>query len=241
MGKNLVYVPHCHSTNTLAAELSQKAETSEGTVVVTSDQTSGRGQRGNSWESEPEKNLTLSLILKPRFLSVQEQFRINEAVTLALADYLQLKSIPDIKIKWPNDILSGETKIGGILIENHISGNTISHSIVGVGLNVNQRSFRVLRACSMALITGQEYHLSDELEILLGCIEARYLELRQGNITDLKNDYLQLLYRRNENHKFKSHELEFQGIILGVDDLGHLRIKIGTEEKSFGLKELRFI
>jgi BirA family biotin operon repressor/biotin-[acetyl-CoA-carboxylase] ligase len=241
LGKVLVYVPQCHSTNSLAAELSQKEEPGEGTLVITDDQTAGKGQRGNSWESEPGKNLTFSVILKPGFLQAKEQFQINRVISLGIADFLVQKGIPEVSIKWPNDILIAEKKICGILIENHVSGNSIHYSIAGIGLNVNQQYFTHPKASSVRLISGHEYLLNDELHLLLGCLEARYLELKARHYINLEDDYSELLYRRNETHKFISMNEEFEGTITGVDEVGRLRIKINGEEKVFGVKEISFL
>ena len=109
-GKNLVFVPDCPSTNTLALEISQQSPVKEGTVVITDQQTAGKGQRGNTWEAEPRQNLTFSLILKPTFLAVNKQFYLNIVICLALKDYLRQKTSGPVHIKWPNDILVHQKK-----------------------------------------------------------------------------------------------------------------------------------
>src|SRR4051794_34289976 len=103
MGKNLVFVPECHSTNDLALQLCQQSAVLEGSVVITLNQTKGRGQRGNSWETEPGKNLTLSLIVKPAFLAIQDQFMLNVISSLGVLDYLRDSSTSKLHVKWPND------------------------------------------------------------------------------------------------------------------------------------------
>src|SRR5688572_5475237 len=190
MGKKLVFVPECPSTNTLALQITQQSPVKEGTLVITDHQTAGKGQRGNVWEAEAHQNLTFSLILKPGFLAINKQFFLNIVICLALKDYLKEKT-PDLTyIKWPNDILVHEKKISGILIENQLQGPSILHSIAGIGLNINQRNFTAPSAISLAMLTGNRFELEEELPVVLGFIESRYLQLRQGNYDQLMNLYL---------------------------------------------------
>jgi BirA family biotin operon repressor/biotin-[acetyl-CoA-carboxylase] ligase len=241
LGKNVVYVPQCHSTNTLAAEACQKEEVAEGTIVITDDQVKGRGQRGNIWESEPGKNLTFSIVLRPVFLSVKDQFQISRAVSLAVADYLVAKGLHDVRVKWPNDVVSGQKKICGILIENHLSGSAINYAIAGIGININQEVFKNPAAGSLRQITGREYRLPDELETLIGYLEARYLELKQRTGDHLREHYRQRLYRRGASHRFRAGQDEFDGVIVDVDEIGRLRIRVEDRERVFGVKEVEFL
>ena len=241
LGKNLVYVPQCHSTNTLATELSQKAETPEGTLIITNYQMAGRGQRGSSWEAAPGENLTFSLILKPNFLQAQNQFQLNQAFSLGVLDYVKTRLNEDIKVKWPNDVMVQEKKLCGILFENQISGNELRHSIVGIGLNVNQQSFQYPTAGSLSLFSQRTYSLALELEALLQHLESRYGMLKEGKHEKLKTEYLQNLYRMGETHRFRNHEMEFEGMISGVDEVGRLRIEVEGGERIFGAKQLTFL
>lgn len=239
MGQTLVYVPECHSTNAEAARmLHTNPATAEGSVVITSNQTAGRGQRGNTWESEPGKNLTFSLILKPVFLLAKDQFKLNIAVSLALHDYLR-EQVPHAKIKWPNDMMLGNQKTCGILIENQLAGQTIQHSVVGIGLNVNQESFALPTATSIAIKKGHDFILNDVLAELLQCIEARYLQLRSS--IDLKEEYLHALYGAGELRKFQSGDEEFDGTITGVDASGRLEVEVKGSKRLFDLKEIKFL
>ena len=239
-GKNLVFVPDCPSTNTLALEISQQSPVKEGTVVITDEQTAGKGQRGNTWEAEPRQNLTFSVILKPTFLAVNKQFYLNIVICLALKDYLRQKTSGTLHIKWPNDILVHEKKISGILIENQLQGNLISNSVAGIGLNMNQKSFRSATATSLSLVIGQEFDLGEELSIVLGCIESRYLQLRQGEYGILMDLYLGGMYRRHEKHTFAADGVTFEGVIEDVDSWGKLRIRTDDGVRSFGVKEIRY-
>lgn len=239
MGKNIVFVPECHSTNTLASELCQKSSVAEGTLVITENQVSGRGQRGNQWVSAPGTNLTFSLVLKPS-LSLADQFYLTMVTSLALHDVLSHMEIAEVKIKWPNDILTAEKKICGILIENSVSGNRIQHSIVGIGLNVNQQSFELATATSVALQTNKTHALEEILHALLEKIEARYLALRAGKKEELKRDYLHALYRIGEQHRFITGEGSLEGTITDVSESGQLMVTTSRGTQLFNLKEISF-
>ena len=140
MGVTIVTLDECDSTNTV---LSSMPEAASGTVVATRRQTAGRGQRGNSWESEPDKNLTFSQLLMPRMLPAARQFELSMIVSLAIADSIDAHLPDGIRtcVKWPNDIYIGREKVCGILIENRLTGSRIERAIVGAGINVNQRVF----------------------------------------------------------------------------------------------------
>lgn len=241
MGKNLVYVPECHSTNTLASELCQRTSTTEGTIVITDNQTKGRGQRGNTWLSDPFKNLTFSLILRPTFLKPADQFNLTMAISLALRDFLTHSILGSVKIKWPNDLLVNDKKVCGILIENTITGEAIQYSVVGIGLNVNQDSNLIETATSMKAMAGHDFSLPDECSRLCEFLERRYIQLRSGKITELKNDYLSSLYGKGEPRRFEDVTGEMQGVIEGIDQHGRLLIETPAGLKSYDLKEIRLI
>jgi BirA family transcriptional regulator, biotin operon repressor / biotin---[acetyl-CoA-carboxylase] ligase len=241
IGKNLIFVPECNSTNTLAQQLGQQPSVSDGTLVITDNQTAGRGQRGNSWEVEPGANFTFSLILKTGFLPAQDQFGLNMAISVGILDYLKSHLKSNVHIKWPNDILVENRKVCGILIENSIKGSLISHSVVGVGLNVNQIQFTHDRATSLKKETGKTFSLHDELENLLWCVEKFYMLLRQQNYTLLQEYYYQHLYGLNEERKFKSSGTEWTGTITGVDHAGRLKVQTTEGEKVFSFKEIEFV
>jgi BirA family biotin operon repressor/biotin-[acetyl-CoA-carboxylase] ligase len=240
-GKNLVFVPECPSTNTLALEISQQSPVKEGTVVITDHQTAGKGQRGNTWEAEPGQNLTFSLILKPGFLAINKQFYLNLVICLALKDYLKEKTSDAVYIKWPNDILVHKKKISGILIENQLQGSLISGAIAGIGFNLNQKKFQSPFATSLSLVTSRTYAPGEELPVMLGHIEARYLQLRGGDRENLMDDYLAALYRRHEKFMFSADGHLFEGVIRDLDEWGKLRIETRAGIRSFGIKEIQYV
>ena len=241
MGKNLVYVPECHSTNTLASELCQKTAAVEGTTVITSNQLQGRGQRGNVWLSDPHKNLTFSLVLKPSFLKPIDLFNLTVSVSLGLCDFLTQRIGAGTKIKWPNDILVNDKKVCGILIENALAGDAIQYSVVGIGLNVNQQLFHMESASSMKAIAGNDFDLADEFMLLLEFLERRYLQLRSGKIADLRNDYVKSLFGKGELRKFADATGEITGVIEGVDQQGRLLVSSKGVVKDYEIKEIRLM
>jgi BirA family biotin operon repressor/biotin-[acetyl-CoA-carboxylase] ligase len=241
LGKNIVFVPECPSTNDLAATLLPLTSTVEGTVVITHHQTAGRGQRGNTWQAEAGQNLTFSLIVKPVFLPVKDQFYLTVATTLGIHDYLKAKGVEDVKIKWPNDVLAEGRKICGILIENQVQGSSLTSSIIGIGVNILQENFYAPSATSLKKITGEKYMLPAEFEALIAAIEVRYLKLRQGKRSELLQEYLQVLYQINERKNYRSLEEEFEGTIIGVDEIGKLQVSTTTGVRTFDLKEIQYM
>lgn len=239
VGKTVHFLPSCHSTNDVAVDYANEGKFSEGTIIITHDQTAGKGQRGNSWESAPGQNLTFSILLKPKFVSIIRQFDLNIVVSLGIIDYLNtLKS--GFQVKWPNDIYFEDKKVCGILIQNYLKSQNMDKSIVGVGLNVNQSSFSNANATSLSKLTATNYDLQKVLEGVCACIEARYLALRAGANTTLKSTYLDHLYWFGEDHLFKNGK-PFIGRIVDISDEGKLQIETKAGIKSFAMKEVQFI
>ncbi|GHN01386.1 biotin--[acetyl-CoA-carboxylase] ligase [Cytophagales bacterium WSM2-2] len=222
-------------------EMAPKSALPEGTVVITANQFAGRGQRGNTWHVAAGMNLTFSILLKPTFLEVRKQFDLTMIASLAVFDYLTNHQMGAVKIKWPNDILVDRKKICGILIENSIQGETISQSIVGIGLNINQTEFPISTATSLSLVFDKSFDLNEELNLLLEKFEKRYLQLRSGKQQELKKAYLQSLLGINQSQTFRSGDQEFEGTIIDVKDSGELIVRVLGEEKPFSLKEISFV
>ena len=239
--QKLIYVPECHSTNSLLTELNGQTELPEGTVVITNRQTAGRGQRGNSWDTEPGKNLTCSILLRPRFMQAKDQFQLNMAVSLAAATALNSHIADIVKLKWPNDIFVGNKKIGGILIESQLQGNSLFSSIVGIGLNVNQERFDHPNAMSLFNIAGSAFDLNATFQKLMEYLEAEYLDLRAGNTLSLKQRYLDTLYKFGESQDFEAQGKNFTGYINDVDEQGKLCVESGGVTQRFSFKEVRFL
>ena len=228
-------------------------------VLSAKQQTEGRGQRGNTWSSESGKNLLFSVVMKfsdsifdGKFLPAinsHDQFVISETAALSVVDLLA-ENDTEAKIKWPNDIYVGDRKICGILIENSLKGNSLSHSILGIGLNVNQTSFdpSLPNPTSITLETGRTYDLRSLLERYME-IFCHYLSRYcnpHGGYARLRKLYLSQLWRNGETSDFidrtRKQEYKFKGTIEGLSDIGHLIIK--TEEgelREFSFQEISFI
>lgn len=244
-GQQLVWLPACPSTNTVAQQLQRENRASEGCTVITGHQTAGRGQRGNQWEAAAHENLTLSVVWYPTFLAATEQFLLSQAVALAALDWarrwLGASAETSLRVKWPNDLYVGNQKLGGILIENTLSGSKIQYSIVGIGLNVNQRVFAVPTATSLSQLTGRHYDLAEAATRLLECLEGRYLQLRAGHVRQLRQDYLAALYRYRQPHQFLVAGQPTTGTIVGVEADGRLAVQLADGVRYFGLQEIRYL
>ncbi|MFC5409039.1 biotin--[acetyl-CoA-carboxylase] ligase [Larkinella bovis] len=243
LGQKINYLPSCQSTNDVAANLIATDNALDGTVVYTEHQTAGRGQRGNQWEAQPGQNFTFSVILQPSFLQANEQFWLNIAVSLGISDWLSTQVGDRLKIKWPNDLYVQERKIGGILIENTLYGYSLAWSIVGIGLNINQTRFQTPTATSLSNETPNDHDfvLSDLFPALLESLERRYLALRAGQRDVLKTNYLQKLFRYQEENEFIADGERFWGTIIGVEETGRLAIQVGDRLRTFAFKEVEFV
>jgi BirA family biotin operon repressor/biotin-[acetyl-CoA-carboxylase] ligase len=248
VGQNCIHLKSIDSTNSYASQLLGQIKPPEGTLIYTFDQQNGRGQRGNTWETEPNKNVASSFILYPSFLQASKQFSLNKIVSLAVTDVMAELLKPsdktsEIRIKWPNDIYVGSKKIAGILIENTLRENNIQNAIVGIGININQTAFNAdINATSLALITNKEFDLMQVLEKLSEFIEARYLQLKGNKLESIDTSYLQNLYQLNEWHNYTSNNELFEGKIIGITAIGKLQVQLKTNEtKEFDLKEIKFV
>ncbi len=261
-GKSLIYLPECLSTNEYALQMlsnknSEKA-LFDGTLIITDNQTAGKGQAGNTWDTNPNENITLSLILKPHFLDANEQFWLNMVVALGIFDFVSSKIKDNIsnnldnnsvKIKWSNDIFIDNKKIGGILIQNLLSGKNINYSIIGIGLNINQLHFNIPTATSLLLAstnasvdaTANMYNVRICVEKLLSYLEKRYFQLKENKKALIKFEYLQNMYRYQEKAMFEDVEGAFEGEIIGVDEIGKLCIKKNNKLHYYHFKEVKFL
>lgn len=242
-GQYLLRLDSVGSTNSYALGMLRSGEVPEGTVIIARSQPEGRGQRGNTWESETGKNLTLSIVYKPQFLPVAQQFDLTRAISLAVCDLLR-EVLPEgkVKIKWPNDILAGELKIAGILIENVLREHIIMASVAGIGLNVNQEAFAFApQAVSMFNVAGRDFDLQELTEILCDHLEARYLQLRSGKTAALREAYNRELFGLGKKLRFKEGEREFYAIMKGVTESGQLRLEEEGKERLFSFKEVGWL
>jgi len=223
--------------------LSNSKPLPEGTVIMAESQYAGRGQQQNRWHSEAGKNLTFSLLLKPGFLPLAQQFDLTRGVSLGIINALEPLLGGQLKIKWPNDIYYADQKLGGILIENLVQGEQIKNSVIGIGLNINQDNFplEVPNAVSLKQILHKDYDLKLLLSEICKNIEVMYLNLKSGRFDVVRKAYLERLYWLNEVKKFKSNDHIFSGRITNVKDNGLLVVDDGTIETEYNLKEIEFL
>ena len=233
------------STNSFLKDLVLNSNEENYTTVTTNNQTKGRGQQKATWLSEPFKNLTFSTFIRFKNFDIKHKKYLNFAVSLAIFDVLSKKQIPKLSIKWPNDILSANKKICGILIENTFIGSTIKNSIIGIGLNVNQELFpkSLPNTTSLKLETSIDFDLDNLLQEVLKNIQEKIYCLELEEFLYLEKRYLDVLYKKNIPTMFKdSQDKIFMGKIIGISNLGNLLIELEDESiHEFGLKEISFL
>lgn len=231
------------STNNYLRKLINETDVADYTVVMTNEQTQGRGQMGTVWSSENGKNLMFSVFKDLNKYDVEFPFYISMAFSLAILKTFKTLNIPDLHIKWPNDILSADKKICGILIENVIK-NKLNSTIIGVGINVNQTDFKNLpKASSLKKITGVHYNLDEILQLVINYTKEYSSLLQQGKYELVKNEYETNLFRKNKPSTFKDAEgALFSGFIKGVTKYGKLQVILEDEiVKKFDLKEITLL
>lgn len=239
-------IDSCASTN---AVLADRIDAQHGTAVATREQTAGRGQRGNSWEAEPGRNLTFSLLLCPKGFPAMRQFELSMLVSLGVIDVLNDlfarlgRRDLEARIKWPNDIYVGDRKIAGILIENKLDGANIGRSIVGIGLNVNQTAFvsDAPNPTSIALLTNQEL----TLEPLLGALASVIVDyvdqyLANPQPAALRQTYIQCMY---PGYGLEATYTEpggepFRAVVMDVASDGRLTL---SNARSYYFKEVALV
>jgi len=206
-------------------------------------QTAGRGQRGSNWMSKSGENLTFSILYPQKKLNISKHFMLSATVSLAVVRVLEDIGIPDLKVKWPNDILSAKNKIGGILIENIVRTEGIVASVIGIGLNVNQTEFNNLpNAGSLKSVTNKNFDLDELLESLVHKIENELEALPSISTTELLEMYAKNMFRINVVSTFNFNGQKLNGIIRGVTTEGKLNLEIEAGVfKTFDLKEIQLL
>ncbi len=244
IGSKVIFKHSLESTNNYASDLLKQENLPEGTVIHSNYQTAGRGQQGNTWESEAGKNLLLSVILYPLKIKPEDQFLISMAVSLGVLDFVK-SLMRGCTIKWPNDIFAADRKIGGLLIENSILNNKIISSVTGIGLNINQVDFPryVPNAVSVKMITGKDYDLRDSLRQLLSRLDRRYRQLLSEKSQRMRNEYISSVYGFMEWRTYRTiSEGNLYGKIIGITQSGQLMIEDEDGAvNNFNFKEIEFI
>ncbi len=244
VGKVLQELPQCTSTNDFAFDQLKDHSVKEGTVYYTFCQTKGRGQSNNRWLSEPYRNIAFSTVLFPTFLKPKEQTYLSQAVALAARQLFTMYTKKRVNVKWPNDIYIDEKKVGGILIQNVLTSNQINCSVVGIGLNINQRVFpdALANASSLAAMEEQDYNLQELCLDLCVCLDKFYLQLQRRRFAEIYQQYKKHLYNRDVSRWFEDTSgNRFKGTITAVDEAGRLIVATNGAIKTFNLKEIRMI
>lgn len=240
------YFPHhlstLNSTNSYARQLLKEENAEENTVILTDYQDNGKGQGENSWISDKGMNLLMSWIVYPAFLTVSDQFMLSKAVSLGIIDTLEELGL-DVQIKWPNDIICRNGKLGGILIENSIQGGQLKNSIIGIGLNVNQREFPSFPfpATSITSESTRLVAVSEAEILLMPRLLQRYTQLKSGKNDILNSSYLDKLFRRNIISEFEADGERFEGEIRGVNEFGELVMDVSGNLRYFGFHAIRMV
>jgi BirA family biotin operon repressor/biotin-[acetyl-CoA-carboxylase] ligase len=210
--------------------------------VITFNQTEGKGQRGNTWVSEPGSNLCISLYFSDLNINIKDLFNLNMLVSLNIIDILDSLFLKNLKIKWPNDILAANKKISGILIETFSKNKMIKDIIIGVGINVNQIDFNdLMNATSMSSIMNKKYDLNILCKLFLEKFKSFSNELKSINSSEIKLNYLNYLYGMNSLKKFEVNNLIFDAKISGVNKKGELILDIDGIIKEFNNEEIKLI
>ncbi|MBK7818029.1 MAG: biotin--[acetyl-CoA-carboxylase] ligase [Sphingobacteriaceae bacterium] len=202
VGQDAIFLPEVESTNSYAIALLKNVNLTEGAVIYSTNQTKGRGQRGNSWISGPGLNLAVSYVLKPTFLSIDKLYYMYIISALAVHDLMAEildSSQFDIKIKWPNDILVNSKKIAGILNENFLNNTIANTTIVGIGINIGQEDFKgVENVTSLKLLGSKPSNVNDILKALSKHLENYYLKLKAQQFDTLLKNYYTHFYKKGE-------------------------------------------
>tara|TARA_B100000405_G_scaffold168234_1_gene117676 strand:+ start:277 stop:1005 length:729 start_codon:yes stop_codon:yes gene_type:complete len=231
------------STNSYLKKLLNKESLDDLTVVVSKHQTQGRGRNGNVWSNKPSLNLAFSIYKRFSDFEIDKKFMLNVISSISVYETLKKYNLLDLTIKWPNDIMTANKKISGILIENNIRGNSIKNSVIGIGININQSEFKNLpNATSIFIETGKLNSVETMVHELQKTLNKNFDEFKT-NERALLNTYNRLLYRKNEISNFSSNDIgKFQGKIIKVDIDGEINIRLSNKQLSkYSESEIKLI
>lgn len=239
-----IRLPETESTNDYALALLSRNRPDSSCVIIADYQTQGKGTDTNTWESEKGKNLTFSLILFPEF-AADKQFILNKALALGIADFVKTK-LPNhrVSIKWPNDIYVDDKKICGILFQNSVVGNRLDYVVAGIGLNVNQTTFKsnAPNPVSLKMLSELDYNTETELDDLLNSIFEKYDQISVKDESQIEGEYHAILYRLMEWHNFIVKDSMVRARITGTNSYGQLLLETETAQLlTCDMKEVKFI
>lgn len=241
---NIIKLDATTSTNDFLKQLNASQVVENFTVVTTVNQTLGKGQMGSAWISEAGKNLTMSVLIKDVLIDVHQIFGLNVAVSVAVVQALKELGVFDVRVKWPNDIMSGNFKLGGILIENSFKSNGEIISVVGIGLNINQSNFDDLpQAASIFTRINHTYEVDFVRDELLKHIRIAIAKVINKQVDNLWQLYHEYLFKKNVPMTFENtNGNRFMGIIQQVNTNGRLEVLLENEQvHCFDVKEVKML
>ena len=246
IGKVYLRFDELPSTNDYARELIAKSKPPGGTVVRADSQSAGRGQFGSTWHSAAGQNLTLSLVLYPKWLSAGAAFQLSKAIALAICDTVRQLTgkAGQVQVKWPNDVYLDRRKVAGILIQNTLHKSIVQSVVVGIGLNINQVDFpeTLSKAGSLALSCKREFDLDAVMNELFVQVEKRYLQLKNKQSAALATEYLDALLGYRQKLKYREPGgPEFYGRILDVKDDGQLILQTEAGVRQYFAKSVQMV
>ncbi len=231
------------STNAYAASLLKQKELPEGALITAREQRKGRGQWGTSWQSTPDKDLTVSFVFYPFFIPAERQFDLSKALSLGVSDTLKefLDQRREVMVKWPNDVMVDGRKVAGLLIENWLRNSVLSSSVVGIGVNVGGEGHEAYGGISLDRATGKRNSMEEVLLALCSHLEKRYLQLKRGERKEQHELYLERLFLRNTWADYLWKDIPLRAKIVDVDPTGRLILeKEGGGYLDCSIKELAF-
>ncbi len=242
IGRKVITYDQLDSTNQEAIKWLSKTDPIEGTAIMTDYQDGGRGQFDRSWHSEKGQNILMSVILKPQFLRLERQFDLNIMTSVGVSEFLESQFHLEVKIKWPNDIYCSDKKISGILIQNFLAGKTIRHTVVGIGVNLNQQQFPpdLPLATSVFIESNRISDLPQSRLQLLANLDETYQRLKKDR-DRLEKAYTERLYGRGERRWFQGRDGAIEGVLTGVDDNGKLKVQLENGIATFDNHEIKMI
>jgi len=230
------------STNNYAMGKIHSGNARDGNAWFALEQTTGKGRRGKLWQAQNGQNILLSIVMDTLFLKVYEQFKISTVASLSCYDFFNDYAKNSVKIKWPNDLYWNDSKAGGILIENVISGNIWQWSVIGIGININQSQFpkEINKAISLKQITGETYDVIKMAEQLYKCFLGRWDQIKKNDFNKTLTEYNNVLYKKGEKIRLRKKNMIFETTLESVSKFGQLQTTDAIE-RNFDFDEVEWI
>ena len=239
---NIIKLDAISSTNDYLKKKYKSNNCKDGDVIWAKEQTRGKGQKEKRWISQKGKSLTISIYKEFDKFKVSNSFILNALISTSIVKTLEKIGLKKVRIKWPNDIMSGNKKLGGILIENFIKSELISSSIIGIGLNINEDKFKDLpNATSLFMEINQKVKLKKILNVLTQELFSSF-NLLKDNQNSIVKSYSSYLWKLNTLNNFKQKNTQFKAKVKGVNLSGNLILEMSDGSISdFNSNEIKMI